>query len=171
MKRLEQAVLEHVPQILAGLLILLVSLGVALLIRMSLRRLLRKIVSESNMDRLISDVCYYAILTIGVLTGLNTMGVKMGPLIAGLGLGGFALGFALRDALSNFLAGILIFLYRPFQAGDQIMVSGCEGIVSEVNLRYTVLHSGNETFMIPNSLIFTNPLRIKSQQGSNGSTE
>ena len=62
MKRLEQAVLEHVPQILAGLLILLVSLGVALLIRMSLRRLLRKIVSESNMDRLISDVCYYAIM-------------------------------------------------------------------------------------------------------------
>lgn len=88
------------------------------------------------------------------------MGVSVAPIIAGLGLGGFALGFALRDALSNLLAGVLIIVYHPFKEGDVISVSGCEGTVTETNLRYTVLVSDHERFMVPNSLIFKNPLKI-----------
>jgi len=82
--------------------------------------------------------------------------------VAGLGLGGFALGFALRDALSNFLAGLLILVYRPFRIGDYLSVSGCEGVVSEINLRYTVLQGEKEEMMVPNSVLFTTPLRVKN---------
>jgi small conductance mechanosensitive channel len=170
MEGFERVIVEHMPQIFVGILILLVTFVAAKLIRMSLRRFLLGIAGASNMDRSISGVFYYVSLSIGILTGLNTMGVKMGPLIAGLGLGGFALGFALRDALSNLLAGILILLYRPFRAGDFIVVSGCEGSVSEINLRYTVLNSAGEAFMIPNSLIMTNPLRLKRQEGLKASS-
>ena len=103
---------------------------------------------------------FYVILILGLLTGLSTMGVNMGPIIAGLGLGGFALGFALRDALSNLLAGVLTIIYQPFREGDRISVSGCQGTVTEINLRYTVLENETERYMIPNSLTFTQPLKI-----------
>ena len=94
------------------------------------------------------------------LRGLGTAGVNIVPVIAGLGLGGFALGFAFRDALSNLLAGVLIIIYQPFREGDTISVMGCQGRVTETNLRYTVLDNELEQFMVPNSLIFTKPLKI-----------
>ena len=86
---------------------------------------------------------------------------------AGLGLGGFALGFALRDTLSNLLAGVLILLFRPFRIGQFLTVAGCEGDVCEINLRYTLLRGSKETIMIPNSVIFTKPLRVKNQEKEN----
>ena len=61
---------------------------------------------------------------LGALTALGTMGINVSALVAGLGLTGFALGFALRDILSNLLAGALIIVYRPFHRGDQIAVAG-----------------------------------------------
>jgi small conductance mechanosensitive channel len=92
---------------------------------------------------------------LGGVTALGTMGVNVAALVAGLGLTGFALGFAFRDALSNLLAGAMLILYRPFRRGDHISVSGNEGTVQEVNLRYTVLQGENRTFLIPNGILFT----------------
>jgi len=85
---------------------------------------------------------------------------QLPQIIAGLGLGGFTLRFALKDALSNFIAGIMILLYRPFQIGDYLALSGYEGLVSEINLRYTVLRGGKHNFMIPNSMVLTTPLQV-----------
>lgn len=166
----KDTLVQLAPKILVGILIILIFIGGALLAKRSVQRLLYGLGWEKGIIKLISGAFQYAIFTLGILTGLNTMGVKMGPIIAGLGLGGFALGFALKDALSNLLAGGLILLYRFFRVGDFLVVSGCEGKVSEINLRYTVLNSSGETFMIPNSLIFTNPLRLKFEEGSNPSS-
>ena len=161
MEFLSQIVVQHGPQVLGGCRIMLVSLVAAAVVRRSLARLLGRVSLETGVSRLVASSLGYVILGIGVLTGLNTMGVRMGPIIASLGLGGFALGFALKDAVSNLLAGIMILLYRPFAVGNRLAVSGCEGEVLEINLRYTVLRNGEETYMVPNSIIFTNPLRLK----------
>ena len=109
---------------------------------------------------LMTMIADYGILVFVVLTGLGTPGVNIISIIAGLDLGGFALGFAFRDALSNLLAGILIIIYQPFKGGDMISVMGCQGRVIETNLRSTVLDADAERFMVPNSLIFTKPLKI-----------
>ena len=164
MEVIKTAILGHLPHIMAGFIIILGFLCVSILIKKILSRFIPKLLREKGIDRLISGFLFYTILILGIFTGLNTMGVKIGPVIAGLGLGGFALGFALKDALSNVLAGIMIILYRPFKIGDYLLVSGCEGSICEINFRYTVLQHKDETFMIPNSVIFTTPLRIKFEE-------
>jgi small-conductance mechanosensitive channel len=83
-------------------------------------------------------------------------------LVAGLGLTGFALGFALRDVISNTLAGVLVLLYKPFRRGDRISVAGSEGVVSQIDLRYTTLVVDEETrVLVPNSTLFTNSIRVQ----------
>ena len=98
----------------------------------------------------------------GVVTALGTLGVDVKALVAGLGLTGFALGFALRDIISNTLAGVLILLFRPFHRGDHVSVAGAEGVVADVDLRYTTLVVDESTrVLVPNSTLFTNAIRVE----------
>lgn len=101
-----------------------------------------------------------ALLIFGAITALGTAGLNVQALVAGLGLTGFALGFAFRDVLSNVLAGILILLYKPFVRGDYIITSGLEGVVNGIDLRYTSLAQEGKRILIPNSNLFTNPITI-----------
>jgi small conductance mechanosensitive channel len=101
------------------------------------------------------------VIMLGVATALGTMGVNVAALVAGLGLTGFALGFAFRDVLSNLLAGILLLLFRPFGVGDRISITGLEGEVMNIDLRYTVLKQPDKTVLIPNSYLFTNPILVE----------
>src|SRR5713226_8761533 len=101
---------------------------------------------------------------------LSTMCVNVSALVAGLGLTGFALGFAFRDVLSNLLAGFLILLYRPFGRGDLINVTGLEGTVLHIDLRYTTLDSADQTILVPNSNLFTNPITIAKASASKEGT-
>ncbi len=99
----------------------------------------------------------------GAITALGTLGVDVSALVAGLGLTGFALGFALKDALSNVLAGAMILFYRPFQRGSRISVSGVEGIVMQIDLRYTRLRGKDQEYLLPNSNLLTNTITIHHQ--------
>lgn len=101
-----------------------------------------------------------AALVFGSVTALGTLGVNVAPLVAGLGLGGFALGFALRDALSNVLAGTLVLFYRPFRRGDFIEVDNKSGTVVEIDLRYTTLQGEGRRILIPNSTLFTTAIQV-----------
>lgn len=98
------------------------------------------------------------LLIIGAITSLGTLGIDVSALVAGLGLTGFALGFAMKDTISNFLAGVLLLIYRPFEAQDRIRISGHEGRVISIDLRYTTLQREDCKVYIPNSHIFTNPV-------------
>ena len=110
--------------------------------------------------RLAGRTTSIALIVFGAITALGTMGINVSALVAGLGLTGFALGFALKDILSNLIAGVLILLYRPFRVNDYIMVAGNEGIVTEIDLRYTTLEKEGQIFLIPNSVLFTNSIGV-----------
>jgi len=87
-------------------------------------------------------------------------------LVAGLGLTGFALGFALRDAVSNLIAGLMILLYQPFGRGDKITVGGNSGTVIVVNFRYTVLEADDGTIVhVPNGTMFSNAVAVAPPTG------
>jgi small conductance mechanosensitive channel len=100
------------------------------------------------------------LLALGAVTALGTLGVDVTALVAGLGLLGFALGFALKDMVSNALAGVMILMYKPFRRGDQITVDTNQGTVVEINLRYTVLHAEGLRILIPNATLFTNVVKV-----------
>ena len=115
--------------------------------------------SADLLDQL-GRVAQLALNVFGVVTALGTAGVNVSALVAGLGLTGFALGFAFRDVLSNLLAGVLILLYRPFARGMRISVTGLEGVVTDIDLRYTKLECDGDLVLIPNANLFTNPIRV-----------
>ena len=110
--------------------------------------------------RMGAKVISTALLLFGIVTALGTVGVNVSALVAGLGLTGFALGFALKDILSNLMSGVLILLYRPFSVNDHITVTGLDGLVTEIDLRYTRLEKGEQVFLIPNSLLITNTIGL-----------
>ena len=77
------------------------------------------------------------------------------------------MGFALKDTISNLLSGILILLYQPFKIGNTIKVSGYEGDVVSIDLRYTELNSEGNKILIPNSKLFTDPITVLHLEDSN----
>lgn len=112
---------------------------------------------------LLMQVTETTLLIFGIVTALGTLGINVSAMIASLGLVGFALGFALRDLLSNFLSGLLILMYRPFVRGDHISVSDNKGRVTEINLRYTVLQAEDKQILIPNATLFSNAVTVQKQ--------
>ena len=116
---------------------------------------------NEDLARFMGRVVKVIILIMGLVTALSNLGVDVSALVAGLGLTGFALGFALKDVISNVLAGVLILIYKPFIKGDSIKVKGYEGEVISTDLRYTVL-MGEEgvTLYVPNSILFVDAIQV-----------
>ena len=115
---------------------------------------------DQNLIALFARVSSVMVMIFGFVTALGTVGVDVSALVAGLGLTGFALGFALKDTISNLLSGVLILLYQPFQVGDRIKISSFEGLVVSIDLRYTKLEAESSKVLIPNAKLFTDPITI-----------
>ncbi|MFQ5784563.1 MAG: mechanosensitive ion channel family protein [Alphaproteobacteria bacterium] len=159
--RLAEAVGAALPGVIAGLVIFGVFLVAAAVARRALRHLASRVdEAKRPLATLAAGVARYTIIVVGLITGLGTMGIDVSALIAGLGLTGFALGFALRDAVSNLLAGVLIILYQPFRPGDTITVAGNTGKVVSIDFRYSVLDADGVTVLVPNSTMFSNTVKV-----------
>ncbi|NJL83075.1 MAG: mechanosensitive ion channel family protein [Chloroflexaceae bacterium] len=90
-------------------------------------------------------------------------GLELGDVIATLGLGSVAIGFAFQDIFKNFLAGILLLIQEPFRIGDQIIVNDYEGTVERVDIRTTKIRTyQGERVLIPNSTIFTSAVQVRT---------
>ena len=153
--------IDYLPKIGIALVILLVFVGIAKIVQLIFFRIdYRFEAGKNHILKLSGKAIKILIIGIGAITALGTLGINVNAMVAGLGLGGFALGFALKDALSNILSGALILIYHPFTVGDTITVSGCQGLVIEINLRYTILQGDNRIYLIPNSSLFTNNIEV-----------
>jgi len=105
--------------------------------------------------RMVVSIVRNIIIVLGILIALSQVGISLGPLLAGLGVVGFVIGFSLQDTLSNFAAGMMILIYRPFDVGDLIEAGGVSGTVNHMSLvNTTVLTLDNQTILIPNNKIW-----------------
>jgi len=96
------------------------------------------------------------VMVFGILIALSQVGISLGPLLAGLGIAGFIIGFALQDTLSNFASGMLILTYRPFDVGDFVTAGGVTGKVSHMSLVNTTFKTiDNQVLVVPNNLIWS----------------
>ena len=150
------------------------KIGLALLILLGfwilaivIRKIIRKAGGATGIDssvvNLLARVANVVIWIMGLVTALGTVGIDVSAIVASLGLTGFAVGFALKDSISNLLSGVLILIYRPFRVGQWINVKSFEGNVTAIDLRYTTLEKEDEKILVPNSLLFTNPINIRSK--------
>jgi small conductance mechanosensitive channel len=102
---------------------------------------------------------------LGFVVAAGQLGIEIAPLLAGLGIAGFVAGFALQDTLSNFAAGMMILVYRPFDVGDVIEAGGVTGAVQTMTLVYTsVLTPDNQMLIIPNNKIWGGVIRNVTRQ-------
>ena len=169
-RQMTTQLLEVAPGIFLGVAVFVVFWVASGLVRRAIVRLAQRATDERrDVWLILANASGYALLAFGAIAGLGTIGIDVTALVAGLGLTGFALGFALRDALSNILAGLLILIYQPFRRGDRISVTGLEGSVIGIDLRYTTLDGESEVILVPNAVLFKNPIKVaKSGAGVGG---
>jgi len=149
-----------VPRAIGVVLIFVVFFILAKIIKRIITSAAERLKFDKNLTSLFVRTSNIALMIFGFVTALGTLGINVSALVAGLGLTGFALGFALKDTISNLLSGVLILLYRPFEIGNRIRISGYEGIVISIDLRYTELDSEGDKVLIPNSKLFTDPVTV-----------
>jgi small conductance mechanosensitive channel len=154
-----------VPTIAVALGLMLLFLFLSRAAHFGVLRIVERTRAHGPIGNLLASIARLAMLTLGFVTALGTLGVNIMGIVAGVGLTGFALGFALKDSIANLLAGVMIILYRPFDIGDRIDVAGLAGHVVKIDLRYTELDSEKERVLVPNSKLLTDPIRVtKAQQ-------
>lgn len=162
---LGESLLVRVPYIVIGLI---VFLGFLLLARI-IKRILLTAGERTRLDPTLADLLGRLASLVIMALGLFVAAVvifpafKPGDLIAGLGITSVAIGFAFKDILQNFFAGILILWRQPFVVGDQIRSGGFEGTVEEINIRSTRLKTyDGERAVLPNGDVYTNAVLVRT---------
>jgi small conductance mechanosensitive channel len=159
----------------ANFIVRLLIVIVVLLVIRTLARLTRKIVgaacdrSSLRMSVLLKNILVStsggAVMVLGILIALSQVGISLAPMLAGLGVAGFIVGFALQDSLGNFAAGAMILIYRPFDVNDLVEVPGAAGLVKKMNLVSTTITTlDNQTLVVPNSKIWGDVIKNVTAQ-------
>lgn len=161
LESLQQVLVLTGPNLMLRAVIFFLILGfawlLARLVRLVLRGLLR--LRHVRITRLSTEVLVSVsgIVTflVGILVALATLGVSVTPMLAGLGVAGIILGFALQDSLSNLASGAMILLYQPYDVDDHVRVGEVEGIVKKMNLVATTITTfDNQVLVVPNKNIW-----------------
>lgn len=154
--RLLESTIVIIPRALAGLLVIVLFWAIAAVVRWLMRLIFRRIVADLTVENLVKQIAFYAVWTLGIIVALDAFGFDPQTVATGLGLTSLALGFALKDILSNFVSGILILVLRPFELRDQIIVGETEGNVERIDLRATQLRTyDGRVVLVPNAELFT----------------
>ena len=120
--------------------------------------LIKKVMTKSKTDKtlvsFVRNLSYVALLAFVVIAALNQLGIQTASFIAVLAAAGLAIGLALQGSLSNFAAGVLMIIFKPFKIGDFIEGGGVAGTVEEIQIFTTQLKTpDNKTVIVPNSKI------------------
>jgi len=143
---------DYGVQIIGALLVLIFGMWIA----KGLRRLFVKLMERHEMDgtlvNFLAGVVYVILQIVVIIAALETLDVKTASLLALIGTAGLAVGLALQGSLSNFAAGVMLIIFRPFKVGDYIDAGGGAGTVEEVGIFTTIVNSlDNKRIIIPNA--------------------
>lgn len=148
-----------IPRLIAALIIFIATLLLArLAVRVTGETAERRKI-DPEIKRLLQRLVHIAILVMGIIVALDQVDFEVTAFIAGLGVVGFALGFAFQDIAKNFISGILLLLEQPFEIGDAIEVGDHRGVVADIELRATTLQGyDGKQIIIPNADVYTKPI-------------
>jgi small conductance mechanosensitive channel len=109
---------------------------------------------DPTLGKFISNVAYFALLIFVVVAALGRLGVPTASFVAAVGAAGLAVGLALQGSLSNFAAGVLLIIFKPFRVSDYVEIAGIGGTVQEIQIFNTVLNSpDNVRIIVPNAQV------------------
>lgn len=122
---------------------------------------------DDTLETVICEAIKYLIVTVGIIIGLDILGVNTTSIIALLGAAGIAVGLALKDTLSNIAAGVMLIILRPFRKGHFIEFGSYKGKVIEINFFTTILKTGDGLYIsAPNSSLWGNTLTNYTRNGT-----
>ena len=168
---LVEATKENAPDLIFRLLILIAVLLVFKTLSRITKRAVRAASNRSKLDmsELLKNILVSTsggvVMALGVMMALSQVGISLAPMLAGLGVAGFIVGFALQDTLGNFASGAMILIYRPYDVGDLVEITGAVGLVKKMNLVSTTIATlDNQTLVVPNSNIWGDVIKNVNAQ-------
>ncbi len=153
------------PNIMLALIVFVVFFFAARVIKSLVKRFTRQHRQARNLGLVLGRLSQGTVILVGLFVALSIIlpSFKAGDLVQLLGISSVAIGFAFRDILQNFLAGILILLTEPFQIDDQIVFKDFEGTVENIQTRATTIRTyDGRRIVIPNSELFTNSVTVNT---------
>ena len=151
--------LDFVLQVALAFVFIIVGMKLIGWVRKILRKSLEKNSADTGLTQFLDSLVKYGLYIVLALTILQRFGVQTTSIVAAIGSVGVAIGLALQGSLSNFAGGVIILLIKPFKVGDYVIQGSLEGTVSEIQLFYTTLTTGdNRKIIIPNGQLADNSL-------------
>lgn len=153
-----------IPNIAVAIVVLAIFVGIGALVAWGLRRAAQSR-GRADLGAVTGSLLKWVLWIAGGMLALTiiTPSIRPGDLIAGLGIGSVAIGFAFKDILQNMLAGILILIRQPFEVGDQIVAGDYEGTVQQIETRATIIKTyDGRRVVIPNSDVYTNAVTVNT---------
>jgi len=146
-------------KIILALVIFIIGRMVAKSVTNITKKVMRKSSIDEALVKFLGGLIYAVLMVAVILAAIDTLGVNVTSLLAIVGAAGLAVGLALKDSLSNFAAGVMIMIFRPFKIGDFVTTGGTSGVVDEIGLFCVLMHtSDNQRIIIPNSAVFGNTI-------------
>lgn len=140
--------------LLAAIIIFIVGRWLAKWISYLVASTMAKAKVDQILVSFVQHICYFGLLAFVIIAALDQIGIRLTAAIAVLGAAALAVAFALQGSLSNFAAGILMVIFKPFKVGDYVAVAGTQGTIQEIDILNTVLNSpDNVRIIIPNAQI------------------
>jgi len=155
--------IKILPMLGIGFFVLFITWAISKIVSKVMQKSLAHTKMRPSLKGLFKTLAKVAVWTIGIMITATIIFPSLTPakMLATLGLGSVAIGFAFKDVFENFLAGILIMLRDPMRIGDYIECEGVEGWVEHISIRETYIReTDDELVLVPNSYLFKNPLTV-----------
>jgi small conductance mechanosensitive channel len=155
----------HLPAFIIAIVVLIATNYLARSVRRSSDVIVRRFFQSPSLHILFSKAAELGTWVIGVLIASLVLfpGLRLGDVVATLGIGSVAVGFAFQDIFKNFLAGVLLLIQEPFRIGDSVIVGDHEGVVEHIDIRTTNLRTYNgERVLVPNAVVFTTVVQVRT---------
>jgi len=154
LQKIYDLVMLYGVKVIAAIAILIIGRWVAKAFRSVTKRLMDKKNVDPTITGFVGNLTYMALLVFVIIAALSQLGIQTTSFIAILGAAGLAIGLALQGSLSNFAAGFLMLIFKPFKVGDYVEAAGTDGTVEMIQIFTTTLKTpDNKTIIIPNAAV------------------
>ncbi len=154
-RQLGQDTVASIPAIIGVIIVVLITWLVAKIVRYSAFRWAQQTEGDHSTEILIGRLGYGGVWIAGTVVALGVWGIDFATMLGALGLTSVAIGFSLKDVLSNYISGVILLAARPFSIGDQVVIEGYEGTITQVQLRSTTLRTyDGRMIYLPNQEVF-----------------
>jgi len=166
-QQLSELASQYGLRILAAIAILVIGKWIAGMISGAIQKVMDRRKIDPSLTGFATGLIHALLVTFVVIAALSKLGIQTTSFVAIVGAAGLAVGLALQGSLSNFAAGVLIIIFKPYKVGDYVVAGGAEGSVEDIGIfTTTIISLDNRTLIIPNSVATSGVIENYSKKGT-----